>query len=227
MTAITIRIFDLTASLIALIFLSPFLIAVVVILKFTGEGEVIYKQKRIGLGGKQFYVLKFATMLKDSPSLPGGAITVSGDPRVLPVGKILRKTKINELPQLLNVIFGDMSIVGPRPLMAKQYGFYSDNAKHKIYSVRPGLTGVGSVYFRNEESYFTASSNADEIYRSLISPIKECLEIWYVDNLSLILYLRLVKATIAAVLWNENRILEIVDEKTREFIIELHKRSGK
>ena len=222
-----IRALDLVASLMALILLLPFLVAVMVILKLTGEGEVIYRQRRIGLGGKEFFVLKFATMLKESPKLAGGAITVSDDPRVLPVGKFLRKTKINELPQLFNIIIGDMSIVGPRPLMKKQYGFYSDDARSKISSIRPGLTGIGSVFFRDEERYFVDSSDSDEIYKSLISPIKERLEIWYIDNRNVTLYLRLVWATIAAVLWNENRILEIVDENTKEFISELHTRSGR
>lgn len=217
----TIRALDLVASLMALILLLPFLAAIMIILKLTGEGEIIYRQKRVGLEGKEFFVLKFATMLKESPNLAGGAITVSDDPRVLPVGQFLRKTKINELPQLFNILKGDMSIVGPRPLMKKQYGFYSDRARAKISSVRPGLTGVGSVYFRDEERYFSPSSDPDQIYRTLISPIKERLEVWYIDNRNVTLYFRIIWATIAAVLWNENQVFEIVDEDTREFISEL------
>ena len=115
------RFFDIFFSGLALLFLSPLLVPIFIILKFSGEGEVFFLQERIGKGGDVFKLFKFATMLKDSPNIGTGTVTMKGDPRVLPVGKFLRKTKINELPQLLNIFFGDMSVIGPRPLTPKTF----------------------------------------------------------------------------------------------------------
>ena len=113
------RFFDVFLSSIALIFLSPLLLPIIIILKLTGEGEVFFMQERIGRNGRLFKLIKFATMLKNSPNLGTGTVTMKHDPRILPVGKFLRKTKINELPQLLNILLGDMSVVGPRLLQLK------------------------------------------------------------------------------------------------------------
>src|SRR6266700_5527063 len=110
------RVFDIIASGLAVVALSPLLLPVMLILRLTGEGKVFYAQERVGLGGRRFRILKFATMLENSPNLPGGDITVGRDPRILPVGRVLRDTKLNELPQLFNILLGDMSIIGPRPL---------------------------------------------------------------------------------------------------------------
>ena len=142
------RFLDILFSGLALLALSPLLVPIVIILKFSGEGEVFFFQERIGKDGKLFKLYKFATMLKDSPNLGTGTVTMRDDPRVLPVGKFLRKTKINELPQLLNIFLGDMSVIGPRPLTAQTFGSYSDNTKAVISQVRPGLSGVGSIIFR-------------------------------------------------------------------------------
>lgn len=117
-----IRFFDIILSLIAIILLSPILIPVMVILKFTGEHEIFFAQNRVGKNKKVFKALKFTTMLKDSENLPGGLITLENDPRILPFGNFLRKTKINELPQLCNILIGQMSVVGYRPFAVKHYG---------------------------------------------------------------------------------------------------------
>ena len=194
-----LRFLDFIFSAVALVVLTPLLLPVCILLRFTGEGEVFYAQTRIGLNGKTFRLLKFATMLENSPTIGAGAITVTNDSRVLPVGRFLRKTKINELPQILNILLGDMSIVGPRPLMPKQFGFYDDEAQKKIASVRPGLTGVGSLVFRDEERFFDGSSNPDDIYRAKISPAKQMLELWYVDNVGLWLYFQLIIGTVVLV----------------------------
>ena len=108
------RFFDVIFSGLALLVLSPLLVPIVLILMFSGEGEIFFFQERIGKDGKVFKLFKFATMLKDSPNIGTGTVTMKGDPRILPVGKFLRKTKINELPQLLNIFFGDMSVIGPQ-----------------------------------------------------------------------------------------------------------------
>ena len=134
------RFFDIVFSGLALLMLSPLLVPIVLILKFSGEGEVFFLQKRIGKGGRVFKLFKFATMLKDSPNIGTGTVTMKGDPRILPVGKFLRKTKINELPQLLNIFFGDMSVIGPRPLTVQTFGCYSESTQDVVKQVRPGLS---------------------------------------------------------------------------------------
>lgn len=181
------RFFDIFLSGIAIIILSPLLIPVVIILKLTGEHYIFYTQERMGKGGKTFPLLKFATMLKDSPNMGTGDITTKKDPRVLPFGGFLRKTKINELPQLFNIFLGDMSIIGPRPLTVRNYNFYSDAQKQAIEQLTPGLSGIGSVIFRDEETLL-ANSGMDytEAYRTLVSPYKGDLEIWYLKHRSIV-----------------------------------------
>ena len=119
----------------ALLVLSPLLIPVVIVLKMTGEGKIFYLQKRIGEEGNFFNLYKFATMLEDSPNIGSGTITMKDDPRILPFGKYLRKSKINELPQLLNIFFGDMSVIGPRPLTKQTFGYYDTNTQLNIKKV--------------------------------------------------------------------------------------------
>ncbi len=195
------RFFDIFFSSIALIVFSPLLLACCLVLKCTGEGEIFYSQKRTGLNQKNFNLLKFTTMVKNSENIGSGTVTLKNDPRVLPFGKFLRKTKLNELPQLLNVFFGDMSVIGPRPLAAKQFSFYDDDTKKIIGSVRPGLSGAGSVIFRDEEEILSGKDiNHDEVYRTKITPLKANLETWYVENKSIFLYFKLIVLTIIVVL---------------------------
>ena len=210
-----LRVFDIILSTLALIVLVPILLPVCLVLRLTGEGEVFYLQERIGCRGKPFMLIKFATMLKNSPQIGAGAITVTDDPRVLPVGRFLRKTKINELPQILNILRGDMSIVGPRPLMQKQFEFYDDIARQKIASLRPGLTGVGSLLFRDEERFFDGKSEPDKIYRAKISPAKQMLELWYVDNAGIGLYFKLIIMTAVSVILPRYDTSYILPEKVR------------
>lgn len=179
-------IIDFLLSFIALIVLSPILLPVVIGLLLTGEHYVFYLQKRIGHKNKPFNIIKFATMLKNSPNMSGGLHTTRKDPRILPLGGFLRKTKINELPQLINIIKGDMSIVGPRPLVDKTFSPYSDYVKTNIYNVKPGLTGIGSIIFRDEERLLSHTTmEVEEFYSKYISPYKGELEIWYQKNISL------------------------------------------
>ena len=177
------RCFDILLSGIAIIMLSPLLVPVMIILKCTGEHDIFYGQDRIGYKNKHFKILKFATMLRNSPNMAGGLHTTHGDPRVLPFGRFLRKTKINELPQLFNIFLGDMSIVGPRPLVDKTFAPYSDEVKANIYNVKPGLTGIGSVVFRDEETLLSDCAkngmDIDEAYARIVSPYKGALEMWY------------------------------------------------
>ncbi len=143
--AALIRFFDIIFSAFAIVVLFPFMIPIMIALKLTGEHYIFYLQPRVGKGGKDFMVLKFATMLKDSPNLPGGVLTQKNDPRILPMGKFLRKTKINELPQLANIFIGQMSVVGPRPQARQHYELYSDAVKREIDKIPPGLSGIASI----------------------------------------------------------------------------------
>jgi len=163
----------------------PVLIPVCIGLLLTGEHYVFYFQKRIGFKNRPFDIWKFATMLKASPGLGTGLHTTRKDPRLMPMGNFLRKTKINELPQIINILKGDMSIVGPRPLVDKTFDPYPDYVKESIYNVKPGLTGIGSIVFRDEEKLLSATSlPVAEYYKNHISPYKGELELWYQKHLS-------------------------------------------
>lgn len=200
------RLADILVSFIALIILLPFMLPIVIILLLTGEHYVFYYQKRIGFKKKPFNIIKFATMLKNSPNMGTGAITLRNDPRLLPLGKFLRITKINELPQILNVLKGDMSLVGPRPLMGESFDGYSDEVKSKIYNSVPGITGIGSVVFRDEEALVTAAGiPPQEYYQKFIMPYKGELEMWYNKNRSLKVDFLIMLLTGLAILYPENK----------------------
>ena len=145
------RFLDLIFTSLAIAILLPVFLILIILLKLSGEGEIFYLQKRVGKNQREFKLFKFATMLKNSESMGAGTVTVSNDPRVLPIGSFLRKTKLNEIPQLFNIILGDMSIIGPRPLHSRQYSFYDTDHKMIISSIPPGLSGVASIFFRDEE----------------------------------------------------------------------------
>jgi lipopolysaccharide/colanic/teichoic acid biosynthesis glycosyltransferase len=201
------------------------MIPIMIGLKMTGEHDIFYKQMRIGRYGKSFNLLKFATMLKDSPNLPGGLYTSLNDSRLLPMGKFLRKTKINELPQLLNIFIGQMSFVGYRPTVQKHYDAYPEYAKEKLHSLRPGLTGIGSIAFRSEEEILQQIGDKDDFHRNIINPYKADLECWYADNSSLIHYFILIFITAVMVLRPSSNIwknifkqLPPIPEKLQEYL---------
>ncbi len=201
------RILDIIFSFSALLFLMPLMIIITIILRFTGEGEIFYIQKRIGVNGEEFGLYKFATMLKNSPNMGSGEITIEDDPRVLRFGKFLRKSKLNELPQLYNIIIGDMSLVGPRPMVPRTYNYYSAQAKESIDIVRPGLTGIGSIFFRNEEKYLKNNLDPMQFYIEHIIPYKSELEIWFVKNMTLCLYVKVILVTAYVILIPDSQIL--------------------
>ena len=180
------RLADFAAALAGLLVLSPLLVPVVVGLRLTGEGEVFYRQRRLGYKRRPFGIYKFATMLKDSPNIGTGDITLRDDPRITPMGGWLRRTKVNELPQLLNVLFGDMSLVGPRPLMPVSFEMYAPAVQAVVYDSRPGVTGIGSLVFRDEEALVTRATelglDARRYYREAIYPYKGAVESWYRRN---------------------------------------------
>ena len=201
------RFFDIVFSGIALVLFSPLLLPLMFILRVTGEGEIFFQQNRVGRGGKDFKLYKFATMLKDSPNMGTGTVTVKNDSRILPMGGLLRKTKINELPQLINIFKGDMSVIGPRPQTQRCFDAFPMSAQNDITKVRPGLSGIGSVVFRSEEDMMHANAEPDRLYEDVIMPYKGKLESWYVRNNSVWNYLLLIALTILVILTRSTRLI--------------------
>lgn len=189
------RIRDVVVALVAISILSPLFTFVGIVLLLTGEGEVFYKQPRVGRDRQVFKIFKFATMLKDSANMGAGTLTMRNDSRVLPFGKILRKTKVNELPQLLNILVGNMSLVGPRPLVPSGDSLYSEEEARIIRSVTPGLTGLGSLMLRDEEKYYGYRQDAAAVYADVIAPYKASLELWYVRNKTFLLDTKIIFLT--------------------------------
>tara|TARA_B100000886_G_scaffold325308_1_gene270733 strand:- start:411 stop:998 length:588 start_codon:yes stop_codon:yes gene_type:complete len=179
------------------------------ILRFSSEGEIFYFQERIGYKNTKFKIIKFATMLKDSMNMGSGSITLRNDFRVTGPGKFLRKTKINELPQLFNILTGDISFVGPRPLVEETFNAYSNKLKSQIYDVKPGLTGIGSIIFRDEESIITKAkfSNPKIYYKNEIAPYKGALELWYQKKRSFLLDIQLILLTAWVVFYPNSKII--------------------
>lgn len=201
------RIFDIIFCIIGIVLLLPFFIPLIFILKLTGEGEVFYFQKRIGKNSKYFDIWKFATMLKDSPNMGTGMITVRNDPRLTPLGGFLRTSKINELPQIINVLIGDMSIVGPRPTVEKHANAYGNEIRDKINSIKPGITGIGSILFRDEEGFLSKyEGDPFEFYKNVLIPFKAKVELWYLDNRSFITDFKIILLTAWVIIFPKSKL---------------------
>jgi len=201
------RFFDIIFSALAIITLSPILLVVTIILKVTGN-DVLYRQRRVGLGGEYFDIYKFTTMVKNSENMGAGAITLKDDIRVLPIGKILRKSKINELPQLFNILKGDMSLIGPRPQDRLGFNAFNKDEQDTIIQVRPGLSGIGSIFFRDEEEMMERANVEDKkrFYIDSISPYKGKIEAWYVEYQTISIYFTLIYLTLYVVISSNNKI---------------------
>jgi len=202
-----IRLFDVFLSGIALIVLAPLLLPIMLILKFSGEGEIFFLQERVGKNREMFKLYKFATMLKDSPSMGTGTVTMKNDPRVLPVGSFLRKTKINELPQLLNIFLGHMSVIGPRPQAPRCFEAFPADAQDIIVQVKPGLSGIGPIVFRGEEDILEGHTGTLDFYDNVIGPYKGKVEAWYADKQNLIVYFSLILMTVWVVLFPKSNLI--------------------
>lgn len=201
------RLLDLVIATVALIIFLPFLLPIVILLRLTGEGKVFYLQERIGYKNKPFKIWKFATMLENSPNIGTGDVTVKNDPRVLPMGGFLRKTKLNELPQIINVLNGSMSIVGARPLMKPSFDMYSADVKKVIYNTPPGITGIGSLIFRDEESIIDQSGmDPRAFYEKYILPYKGEVEIWYQSNKTLWLDIQIIFLTAWVIIFKTSNL---------------------
>ena len=201
------RLLDIILSGLALLVLSPLMIPIAIGLVLTGEHEVFYFQSRVGRGGQMFKLFKFATMLKNSPNIGTGTITLKNDPRILPMGKFLRNTKINELPQLLNILLGDMSVVGPRPQTKRCFDAFSEGARAAIVKVRPGLSGIGSIVFRDEESLMQGHKDPSAFYDHVIAPYKGAIEEWYVDHQGVGTYIKVIVITVWVIIFPTSKVV--------------------
>jgi lipopolysaccharide/colanic/teichoic acid biosynthesis glycosyltransferase len=167
------RIFDVVIALVGLLLLSPLFFVVSLMIKLGSPGPIFFRQERIGRGFHAFNIYKFRTMVQDA-SLKGGSITFSGDPRITRVGKFLRKTKIDELPQLINVLKGEISFVGPRPEVRKYVELFRQDYE-EILKVRPGITDLASLKYRDEEAVLAHSKDPDREYLNRVLPDKIAL----------------------------------------------------
>ena len=176
------RLFDILISLIVIILILIPIGIIAIAIKLDSKGPVFYKQERLGKDKKPFYIIKFRTMRVGADKNLDN-LTVKNDPRITRVGGFLRKWKIDELPQLFNVLLGHMSLVGPRPETPKMVGLY-DNYYDVIFAVRPGITDYASIEFRNESEYYNSIEDSEKIYLEKILPIKIDLKLKYIENLS-------------------------------------------
>ena len=202
------RFIDFFFSLFLLIVLIPLLILPIFFLfKIKGLKSIFFTQKRVGKNFHFFKIYKISTMNSDSEL--SGTITLKNDSRVLPFGNFLRRTKINELPQLINILKGEMSFVGPRPLTKEVFSLYNEETQKIISTVKPGLTGIGSIFFSDEENFLVQQSFSEQIhfYKDIIVPYKASLEIWYVNNKSLYLNVKIMFVTFLLLFFNSKNIL--------------------
>lgn len=188
------RLFDIICSGLGLLILSPFLIAFALIIKFTSPGPVFYRGERTGLHGKMFKIFKFRSMIVDAEKT-GVSSTSKEDPRVTKIGSIMRKTKIDEFPQLINVFKGDMSFVGPRPEVKKFTDLYTEEEK-VLLNIRPGITDYASIWNSNEAEILAGSSDPDKDYLEKIRPEKIRLQIKYVKEKSFLTDIKIIWRTL-------------------------------
>lgn len=188
------RLFDVTISLLGLILLSPLLLLIAALIKLTSPGPVLYRQERMGRGFRPFKICKFRTMVVNADRL-GGLLTAGRDPRITPIGQLLRHTKLDELPQLWNVLVGDMSLVGPRPEVPKYVHMFRDDY-HELLQVRPGITDLASLKYRHESELLAQADDPEAAYVTQILPDKIRLGKEYLRRQSLLFDVSLIARTL-------------------------------
>lgn len=188
------RIFDITASGLGIIVLSPILIVIALIIKKESDGPVFFKQIRVGEKGKNFEILKYRTMVVDAEKL-GRQITVGNDNRITKIGGFLRKYKLDELPQLINVFKGDMSLVGPRPEVPRYVEMYNEEQR-KVLDVKPGITDLASIRYRDENELLGTAEDPDDMYINTIMPDKLALNLEYINKSNVFFDIYIILKTI-------------------------------
>ena len=188
------RIFDFIASLIGCIILTPVFIIIAILIKLDSKGPVLFKQKRVGQYGKEFEILKYRTMVVDAEKI-GKQITVGNDSRITKVGYTLRKYKLDELPQLFNVLKGDMSLVGPRPEVPKYVELYNE-CDREVLKVKPGITDFASIEYRDENEILGTVENPEEYYINVIMKHKLQLNLKYINSNNVFLDIKIIFKTL-------------------------------
>lgn len=186
--------FDLSVSLISFVIFLPFFMGISILIKLSSKGPVLFKQVRVGKNGKEFKILKFRTMITDAER-KGLQLTVGKDPRITNIGHFLRKYKLDELPQLINILKGEMSFVGPRPEVPKYVSLYSEDQK-KVLQVKPGITDIASLKYINENELLKDASNPEQIYIDQILPAKLRLNYKYIQNQSFLFDIKIIFQTL-------------------------------
>jgi lipopolysaccharide/colanic/teichoic acid biosynthesis glycosyltransferase len=189
------RIFDIVVSFVGLVILSPLFLILAIAIARDSKGPVFFKQTRVGRNEVPFKIYKFRTMVEDAEAR-GMQLTVGDDSRITNVGTFLRKTKIDELPQLINVFKGEMSFVGPRPEVPKYVGLYTEDQR-QVLMVRPGITDLASIEYRNESELLATADNPEKVYIEEVMPRKIELNKEYIRNMSLVSDMRIILKTIA------------------------------
>ena len=197
------RCFDVVFASLACLVLSPLLVIVALLIRIGDGGPVFYRGIRVGLNGRPFRIFKYRTMVVEAESI-GGSSTADGDPRITMVGRVLRRYKIDELPQLLNVLLGEMSLVGPRPQVPWAVNLYSDGER-ALLAVRPGMTDYASILFRDEGALLKGVDDTDRTYLERIAPEKMRLGLEYVQHRSLWADTKIILATLGAVAGVDSR----------------------
>ena len=195
------RLFDIVMAGLALLLMSPLLIGIAAWIRLDSVGPVFFRQERVGRHGRPFRIHKFRTMVTDAERL-GAQITVSGDPRITAAGRFLRRSKLDELPQLIDVLAGTMSLVGPRPEVPRYVAMYPTALREKVLSVRPGITDPASIEFRDEGALLAAAADPEREYADVVLPAKLRFAADYVDHASLAYDLRLIGLTLKALVLN-------------------------
>lgn len=189
------RPFDVAAATIGLVLLSPLLLVITALIKLASPGPVLHRAQRVGLNGRLFTLYKFRSMLVNADRL-GAGITAHDDARITAIGRVLRRTKLDELPQLINVVKGDMSLVGPRPEDPRYVALYTPDQR-RVLSVRPGVTSWASIHYRHEERLIEASE-LDDVYTTQVMPQKLALDLDYVARQSCLIDLQILLRTLLA-----------------------------
>lgn len=190
------RAFDLASSAVGLVVLSPVFLGVAVAIKLTDGGPVFFRQERVGMGGQVFRIHKFRSMRVANE---GALVTSANDSRITPVGAFLRKSKLDELPQLIDVLVGDMSVVGPRPEVPRYVELWGEEARREILSIRPGITDPAAIAFRNEQDELAAADDPERHYVEVILPKKVAMYRDYVQHRSFVGDLAVIARTLAAI----------------------------
>ena len=191
------RLFDVLGATVGLVLLLPLLVGIALWIKFDSRGPVFFRQQRVGRFGAPFHIHKFRSMREDAP-LAGPQITIGADPRITRAGHFLRRTKLDELPQLLDVLAGTMSLVGPRPEVPRYVALYPPAVRDKVLSVRPGITDPASIEYRDESTLLARAADPERVYIEQVMPAKLRYAAEYVDRMSLLNDVRLIGATLKA-----------------------------